>query len=92
MTALDLQQLKRVLQTMLPPNRIDEVVDFVEFVAAREERAAAAQQLGESMAKLHALDLPSLGDEDIESAVQASRSARRGDGEQDKDAPATRRR
>ena len=39
----------------LPPQRLAEVRDFVEFLAAREDRAAAAG-LGESLARLDALD------------------------------------
>lgn len=77
MTALEsrlLQQLQK-----LPPNRVAELMDFAEFLAAREERQAAAQRLGESMAKLHALDLPPLSDDEIEEAVQESRRARRQD-------------
>lgn len=38
----------------LPPKRLAEVRDFVEFLAAREERAAAGARLGESLAKLDA--------------------------------------
>ena len=35
----------------LPPQRLAEVKDFVEFLAAREERAAAGARLGEALAK-----------------------------------------
>ena len=42
----------------LPPQRLAEVEDFVEFLAAREERAAAAQRLSEAFAKLDALKPP----------------------------------
>lgn len=90
MTALDSQQLKRVLQNVLPPNRVAEVVDFVEFLAAREERQAAAQRLGQSMARLHALDLPPLSDDEIEEAVQESRRARRSDADDEDDDEAAR--
>ena len=61
----------------LPPNRFAEVVDFVEFLAAREERQAAARRLGESMAQLDALNLPPLTDDEVEEAVQESRRERR---------------
>ena len=45
MTTIEAQLIERLKQ--LPPNRVAEVVDFVEFLAAREERAAAAQRLTE---------------------------------------------
>lgn len=61
----------------LPPQRLAEVRDFVEFLAAREERVAAGARLGESLAKLDALNLPPLSDEEIEAEIQAARQARR---------------
>lgn len=70
--SLLLQRLQK-----LPPNRVAEVVDFVEFLAAREERQAAARRLGESMAKLDALNLPPVTDDEVEAAVQESRERRR---------------
>lgn len=75
MTALASQLLKQIEK--LPPNRVAEVADFVAFLAAREERQAAAQRLGEYMARLDALGLPPISDEEVEEAVQASRRERR---------------
>lgn len=60
----------------LPPQRLAEVADFVEFLAAREERVAAGERLGESLAKLDALNLPPLSDEEIEAEIQAARQER----------------
>jgi len=60
----------------LPPQRLAEVADFVDFLAAREERATAAARLGDSLAKLDALNLPSLSDEEIEAEIQAARKER----------------
>ena len=60
----------------LPPERMAEVRDFVEFLAAREERAAAGARLGDALAKLDALGLPALSDEEIEAEIQASRQDR----------------
>jgi len=60
----------------LPPQRQAEVRDFVEFLAAREERAAAGERLGESLAGLDALNLPRLSDEEIEAEIQAARQDR----------------
>jgi hypothetical protein len=75
MPALETQLIERLKK--LPPSRVAEVVDFVEFLASREERVAAAQRLTEGLAKLDALDLPPISDDEIEAEVQASRQARR---------------
>jgi len=75
MTALE-QRLLEGLK-LLPPDRVVEVVDFVEFLAARERRAAAAARLGDAFAKIDAADLPPLTDDEIEEAVQATRLASR---------------
>jgi Protein of unknown function (DUF2281) len=60
----------------LPPQRLAEVRDFVEFLAAREERASAGARLGESLAKLDALNFPPFSDEEIEAEIQAARKDR----------------
>ncbi|KAB2840616.1 MAG: DUF2281 domain-containing protein [Burkholderiales bacterium] len=60
----------------LPPQRLAEVADFVEFLAAREERAAAGQRLGESLAKLDASNLPPLSDDEIAAEIDAARQER----------------
>lgn len=60
----------------LPPQRLAEVRDFVEFLAAREERTAAGVRLGESLARLDALNLPPLSDAEIEAEIQAARQDR----------------
>jgi hypothetical protein len=57
----------------LPPQRLAEVEDFVEFLAMRETRVSASQRLSESLARLDALNLPPLTDEEIEAEIQASR-------------------
>jgi Protein of unknown function (DUF2281). len=83
--ALEAQLLKQLEK--LPPNRIAEVVNFAAFLAEREEREAAGRRLGDSMAKLHAVDLPPLSEDEIEEAVQESRRARRQANEQAGDQP-----
>lgn len=75
MMAIESQLLDR-LKT-LPPSRVAEVVDFIEFLAAREERAQAAQRLTEGLAQLDALMLPPVSDDEIEAEVQAARRERR---------------
>ncbi len=74
MTAIEVKLMERLKK--LPPSRVAEVVDFVEFLASREERTAAAQRLGESLAKLDALSLPPLSEDEIAEEVQAARRAR----------------
>lgn len=75
MMAIESQLLDR-LKT-LPPSRVAEVVDFIEFLATREERAQAAQRLTEGLAQLDALMLPPVSDDEIEAEVQAARRERR---------------
>ncbi len=75
MTAIELQLMERLKK--LPPSRVAEVVDFVEFLAVREERAAAAQRLSEGLARLDALNLPPVSEDEVEAEIQASRQARR---------------
>lgn len=60
----------------LPPQRLAEVEDFVDFLRTREERAAASARLGESLAKLDALNLPPMSDEEIAAEIQAAREQR----------------
>ncbi len=75
MTAIESKLIERLKQ--LPPGRVAEVIDFVEFLTAREERAAAAQRLTEGLAKLDALNLPPLSEDEIEAEIQAARQDRR---------------
>lgn len=60
----------------LPPQRLAEVEDFVEFLEAREMRSAAGTRLGAALAKLDALNLPALSDEEIDAEIQAVRQER----------------
>ncbi|HEY4697451.1 MAG TPA: DUF2281 domain-containing protein [Gallionella sp.] len=60
----------------LPPQRLAEVEDFVEFLAVREMRSAAGARLGESLAKLDALNLPQISDDEINVEIQAARQER----------------
>ena len=74
MTAIESALIEKLQK--LPPQRLAEVRDFVEFLAAREERAAAGARLGEALAKLDALGLPPISDEEIEAEIQAARQDR----------------
>lgn len=60
----------------LPQQRLAEVEDFAEFLAARELRAAAGVRLGESLSKLDKLNLPLLSDEEIDAEIHAARQER----------------
>ena len=75
MTAIESRLMERLKK--LPPGRVAEVVDFVEFLAAREERAAAAQRLTDGLARLDALNLPPLTEDEVEDEIQAARRERR---------------
>lgn len=75
MTAIEAQLIERLKK--LPPARMAEVVDFVEFLAAKEERAAAGQRLGAMLARLDALDLPPISEEEIAGEIEAARRERR---------------
>ncbi len=78
MTALPSQLLKQIEK--LPPDRVAEVADFVAFLADREERQAAARRLRHDMAKMDALGLPPLTEDEIEEAVLHARSERQRQG------------
>jgi len=60
----------------LPQQRLAEVEDFVEFLAARESRTVAGISLGESFAKLDKLNLSQLTDEEIDAEILAAREDR----------------
>lgn len=63
----------------LPPQRLAEVEDFVDFLKIRDEtmRSAAGRRLGEAMAKLDALKLPPMTPGDVQAEIKAARAARR---------------
>lgn len=63
----------------LPPERMAEVEDFVDFLRAREDetRDAAAARLGEAMAKLAALDFPPMSADEVQAEIDAARRERR---------------
>lgn len=63
----------------LPPERVAEVEDFVDFLKTRDEktRDTAAQRLGEAMAKLSAVDFPMMSEDEVQAEVEAARRERR---------------
>ena len=60
----------------LPLQRLAEVENFVTFLAMREMCTVAGLRLGESLAKLDALNLRPLSDDEINAEIQAARQAR----------------
>jgi hypothetical protein len=74
MAALE-QTLIQKLQ-LLPPQRLAEVVDFVEFLAARDAKAQAANRLGEALSKLDSTLGQPFTDEEIEAEISAARQER----------------
>ena len=75
MTAIEAQLIEQLKK--LPPSRVAEVVDFVEFLSQREERAAAAQRLSAGLAGLDVLKLPQVTEDEVEAQIQAVRQERR---------------
>ena len=73
---------ERLLEKLknLPPQRLSEVEDFVDFLKGRDERAraAASRRFGEAMARLDALNLPPLTADEVQAEIQAARAERRG--------------
>lgn len=60
----------------LPVSRVADVVDLVEFLSPREERAAAVQRLTQGPARLGTLNLPPVSEDEVEAATQTARRAR----------------
>ena len=62
----------------LPPEQREEVEDFVDFLKTRRDRTRdeAAKRLGEAFAKLDALTLPPISPEDVQTEIDAVRTAR----------------
>lgn len=74
MTAIDTQLIERLKK--LPASRLAEVVDFVEFLAAKEERAAAAQRIGQALGRLDALQLPPISEDEVADEIDTARRER----------------
>jgi hypothetical protein len=76
---MNLTQDKILIQKIqqLAPQRKAEVADFVDFLRTRDERQAAADRITANLAKLDALNLPPLSDQEINEEISAVRAARR---------------
>lgn len=58
----------------LPPTRVAEVADFVDFLVSREERIAAVSRLTDGFRRLDAAMLPPLSEEEVDAERRAVRS------------------
>ncbi len=61
----------------LPPDRLAEVEDFVDFVATKARRLAALDRLLAIAPALEAAGAPPMTDDEIKAEVEAVRAARR---------------
>lgn len=80
-TAVDLfEKLKT-----LPPQRLAEVADFVDFLKTRDEkqRVEASSRLGAAMARLDALGLAPMSADEVQAEIRAARTERRAGGHAD---------
>lgn len=72
----DKQVLMEKIQA-LPPERIAEIEDFVDFLAGKTRRLEAADRLLAIAPALEAAGAPRLTEEEIDGEVKAVRAARR---------------
>ena len=76
MTAIESRLIERLRQ--LPPERVAEVADFVEFLAAREQRASAIEGLRALHQRLpDDEEIPPELEQEIVDEVRAYRAVRR---------------
>ena len=75
MTAIEAQLIERLKK--LPPSRVAEVVDFVEFLAAKAARRAALDRLLAIAPALEAAGVAPMSEEEIATEVKAARAERR---------------
>jgi hypothetical protein len=61
----------------LPPERLGEVEDFVDFLAAKTRRLAAMDRLLAIAPALEAAGVPPMTEDEIQAEVDAVRAARR---------------
>jgi len=61
----------------LPPERLSEVEDFVDFLAAKTRRLAALDRLLAIAPALEAAGVPPMTEDEIQAEVDAVRAARR---------------
>ncbi|MBI3371926.1 MAG: hypothetical protein HY017_09255 [Betaproteobacteria bacterium] len=78
MNTRDPQALIEKLKS-LPPERMAEVEDFVDFLRTREEEArdAAADRLGAAIVKLAEVDFPAMSEDEVQAEIDVARRERR---------------
>jgi len=62
----------------LPPERLEEVEDFIDFLSAKSRRLAALDRLLAVAPALVAADAPPMTEEEIQAEIDAVRAAARG--------------
>lgn len=72
----DAQALMEKIQA-LPPERLSEVEDFVDFLAAKTRREAALDRLLAIAPALEAAGVPPMTEDEIQAEVDAVRAERR---------------
>jgi hypothetical protein len=65
----------------LPPDRLGEVEDFVDFIAAKSRRLVALDRLLALVPALEAAGAPQMTDDDVAAEVAAGRAERRARGD-----------
>lgn len=61
----------------LPPERLGQVADFIDFLAVQERRRLAGKELRAMMDKLAVAGLPSMTEDEIQAEIGAARKARK---------------
>ena len=78
---MNAQAEKTLLEKLktLPPARLAEGEDFIDFLKGREERTRedAARRLGEAFEKLDALNAPPMTSEEVQAEIDTARAERR---------------
>ncbi len=62
---------------ILPPERLGQIADFVDFLAMQEQRRQAGEELRVMMDKLADANIPPMTMDEIQAEVNAVRKARR---------------
>ena len=62
---------------VLPPERLGQIADFVDFLATQEQRRQAGEELRIMMDKLADANIPPMTVKEIQVEVEAVRKARR---------------
>lgn len=62
---------------ILPPERLGQIADFVDFLATQEQRRLAGKELQVMMDKLANANIPPMTMDEIQAEVNAVRKARR---------------